>query len=244
MFFALTDEGPSSGLLCFVPFFEQPFILTRLHSGSRFVPSEMYLVILDLIKTLFYLAAASLILVDHDNMPFRPPFLLTQYTLLLMAAQPGEAYGLDLKSPGVFMNFSSLSGSSSMLICSSKASIKSVAAAMTEDMMSFYKGNEPGQTPGLLPKPYYCEPPHTTKKPSRNVVWWLTNFDKGWEGGALMGALIDYWYYTGDTTWNQITQQGLLFQVGPDDDYMPPNQTMTEGNDDQVRTSIHIFSLE
>lgn len=45
-----------------------------------------------------------------------------------------------------------------MLICSSKASIKSVAAAMTEDMMSFYKGNEPGQTPGLLPKPYYCEP--------------------------------------------------------------------------------------
>lgn len=24
--------------------------------------------------------------------------------------------------------------------------------------MSFYKGNEPGQTPGLLPKPYYCEP--------------------------------------------------------------------------------------
>lgn len=53
-----------------------------------------------------------------------------------------------------------------------------------------------------------------------------------------MGALIDYWYYTGDTTWNQITQQGLLFQVGPDDDYMPPNQTMTEGNDDQVRASL------
>lgn len=37
-----------------------------------------------------------------------------------------------------------------------------------------------------------------------------------------MGALVDYWYYTGDTMWNQITQQGLLFQVGPDDDYMPP----------------------
>lgn len=52
-----------------------------------------------------------------------------------------------------------------------------------------------------------------------------------------MGALIDYWYYTGDTRWNQITQEGLLFQVGPDDDYMPPNQTMTEGNDDQVRAS-------
>lgn len=55
-----------------------------------------------------------------------------------------------------------------------------------------------------------------------------------------MGALIDYWYYTGDTRWNQITQQGLLFQVGPDNDYMPPNQTMTEGNDDQVRASVNI----
>lgn len=49
-----------------------------------------------------------------------------------------------------------------------------------------------------------------------------------------MGALIDYWYYTGDTRWNEITQQGLLWQTGPNQDYMPPNQTMTEGNDDQV----------
>lgn len=49
-----------------------------------------------------------------------------------------------------------------------------------------------------------------------------------------MGTLIDYWYYTGDTKWNEIIQQGLLFQVGPHNDYMPPNQTMTEGNDDQA----------
>src|ERR1700761_9008625 len=48
-----------------------------------------------------------------------------------------------------------------------------------------------------------------------------------------MGALIDYWYYTGDTKYNNITQEGLLFQVGPNNDYMPPNQTRTEGNDDQ-----------
>ncbi|KAK2601218.1 hypothetical protein N8I77_010683 [Diaporthe amygdali] len=97
--------------------------------------------------------------------------------------------------------------------------MESVASGMAEDMMSFYKGNEPGQTPGLLPKPYY---------------WW--------EGGALMGSLIDYWYYTGDTKWNQITQQGLLFQVGPDDDYMPPNQTMTEGNDDQGFWGMAVLS--
>ncbi|KAI2617161.1 glycoside hydrolase family 76 protein [Hypoxylon sp. NC1633] len=48
-----------------------------------------------------------------------------------------------------------------------------------------------------------------------------------------MGAMIDYWYYTGDTTYNNLTQEALLFQVGPYNDYMPPNQTLTEGNDDQ-----------
>ncbi|KAH7037229.1 putative DFG5 protein [Microdochium trichocladiopsis] len=76
--------------------------------------------------------------------------------------------------------------------------------------MTFYTGHLPGQTPGLLPEPYY---------------WW--------EGGALMGALIHYWHHTGDSTYNAITTQGLLHQVGPDWDYMPPNQTLTEGNDDQ-----------
>ncbi|KAK4189237.1 family 76 putative glycoside hydrolase [Podospora australis] len=81
---------------------------------------------------------------------------------------------------------------------------------MTEDMMSFYTGDQPGQVPGLLPQPYY---------------WW--------EAGALMGSLIDYWYYTGDTRWNNVTSEGLLFQAGPNNDYMPPNQTVTEGNDDQ-----------
>lgn len=49
----------------------------------------------------------------------------------------------------------------------------------------------------------------------------------------MFGTLIDYWYYTGDATYNEVTTEGLLFQVGPNNDYMPPNQTKTEGNDDQ-----------
>jgi len=57
-----------------------------------------------------------------------------------------------------------------------------------------------------------------------------------------MGALIDYWYYTGDTKWNNLTEQGLLFQVGPNSDYMPPNQTRTEGNDDQGFWAMAVMS--
>ena len=45
--------------------------------------------------------------------------------------------------------------------------------------------------------------------------------------------MIDYWYYTGDTTYNDVITQAMLFQVGPNNDYMTPNQTKTEGNDDQ-----------
>ena len=77
-------------------------------------------------------------------------------------------------------------------------------------MMKYYTGNETGGIPGNLPAPYY---------------WW--------EAGAMFGTLIDYWYYTGDPTYNAVTTQALQFQVGPDNDYMTPNQTKTEGNDDQ-----------
>jgi mannan endo-1,6-alpha-mannosidase len=76
--------------------------------------------------------------------------------------------------------------------------------------MSFYNGNQTGQTPGLLVPPYF---------------WW--------EAGGMFMTMIDYWHYTGDTTYNDVVEQGLLFQTGPDNDYMPANQTKDEGNDDQ-----------
>lgn len=71
--------------------------------------------------------------------------------------------------------------------------------------MSYYKGNNTGMAQGLLPDPYY---------------WW--------EAGAMFGQMIEYWYYTGDSTYNDVVTQGLLAQVGPNNDFMPPNQTKTE----------------
>ncbi|TVY55875.1 Mannan endo-1,6-alpha-mannosidase DCW1 [Lachnellula cervina] len=93
----------------------------------------------------------------------------------------------------------------------SQDSIKSATRQLAYDTMVYYNGNLTGQTPGLLPPPYY---------------WWET--------GALMGAMIDYWYYTGDETYNAEVTQALLWQVGPNQDYMTPNQTKTTGNDDQA----------
>lgn len=46
-------------------------------------------------------------------------------------------------------------------------------------------------------------------------------------------TMIDYWQYTGDTSYNSVVSEAMTFQTGPDNDYMPPNQTKSEGNDDQ-----------
>lgn len=57
-----------------------------------------------------------------------------------------------------------------------------------------------------------------------------------------MGTLVDYWAYTGDSQYVEITKQALLFQVGDHDDYMPINQTRTEGNDDQGFWGLTVMS--
>jgi mannan endo-1,6-alpha-mannosidase len=89
--------------------------------------------------------------------------------------------------------------------------VKDAAATIAAGMMSYYVGNQYGQTPGILPGPYY---------------WW--------EAGAMWGAMINYWHYTNDTTYNDLTMQGLQWQVGPHNDYMPPNASASLGNDDQA----------
>ena len=44
----------------------------------------------------------------------------------------------------------------------------------------------------------------------------------------MFGQMVEYWYYTGDTTYNAVVTQGLLGQAGPLSDFMPQNQTETE----------------
>lgn len=39
------------------------------------------------------------------------------------------------------------------------------------------------------------------------------------------GEMVEYWYYTGDSTYNDEVKQALLHQIGADDDYMPANQS-------------------
>jgi len=84
-------------------------------------------------------------------------------------------------------------------------SIKAAAKTAAGGMMHYYHGNEPGQTVGKLVQPYY---------------WW--------EAGAMFGQLIEYWFYTGDTQYNDVTTQGLMSQIGPKRDFMVPQEAWDE----------------
>ncbi|EXJ79247.1 hypothetical protein A1O3_08748 [Capronia epimyces CBS 606.96] len=103
----------------------------------------------------------------------------------------------------------------------STASVESAASTVAYDMMTFYTGNQTGQVPGLLPGSLSCDPNND------QVYCW-------WEAGAMWGSLINYWQYTGDTTYNTVVSQALQFQRGPDNNYNPPNQSKSMGIDDQV----------
>lgn len=54
----------------------------------------------------------------------------------------------------------------------------------------------------------------------------------------MFGTMVDYWAYTGDETYVNVTYQALQSQIGDDADFMPTNQTKTEGNDEYAVSPI------
>ncbi len=75
--------------------------------------------------------------------------------------------------------------------------------------MSYYPGTAAAYAD--LPAPYY---------------WW--------ECGALIGAMLDYSHYIGDSEYDQTIATALLAQTGPEHDFMVPKHFGDEGNDDQA----------
>ena len=93
--------------------------------------------------------------------------------------------------------------------------IKTVSATLAYDLLSYYKGNLTGHTLGILPGP----------PPDGDHYWW--------EAGAMWGAMMDYWHYTGDESYNEVIIEAMVHQAGHNRDFMPKNWTASLGNDDQ-----------
>ncbi|KXT16755.1 hypothetical protein AC579_5460 [Pseudocercospora musae] len=96
----------------------------------------------------------------------------------------------------------------------SPENVRNSTRPLVDSILRIYHGNTttplPGFIPGLFPDPYY---------------WW--------ESGLAFDSLINYWAYSGDDTIEDLVRQAMVFQVGPDLNYMPPNQSKSLGNDDQ-----------
>ncbi|KAG5987811.1 hypothetical protein E4U52_007205 [Claviceps spartinae] len=96
----------------------------------------------------------------------------------------------------------------------SQLSIRNVAATLAYETMSYYTGNttDPKSREfGNVSKPYY---------------WWVA--------GGLWGAMLDYYHYTKDPSYNGVVLQALLAptNLGVCYDYMPAEHADEEGNDD------------
>jgi mannan endo-1,6-alpha-mannosidase len=46
--------------------------------------------------------------------------------------------------------------------------------------------------------------------------------------------MMEYWHYTGDTSYNVVMYEALVSQLGPGNDFVVPNEAFNEGNDDQA----------
>ncbi|KAL9095935.1 MAG: hypothetical protein Q9165_001933 [Trypethelium subeluteriae] len=91
-----------------------------------------------------------------------------------------------------------------------ESSIKAAAKTITGDIVNIFNGSDNSNV-GLFPKAY------------------------SWSESAIIwDAFIDYWFLTGDGQYNDLVSGSILSQQGPNLDFMPVNQTASEGNDDQA----------
>ena len=102
---------------------------------------------------------------------------------------------------------------------SDQTSVVNALNLIAQGLMDYYNGDTYGGTPGMMVPPYY---------------WW--------EAGAVLGSMIDYGYYTSNDTYTDTIKEALLYQVGKNNDYVPSNQTTTEGNDDQGFWGIAVMA--
>lgn len=89
-------------------------------------------------------------------------------------------------------------------------SILNASHIVVDRILDFYPAF-PGSVPGLLPQPYY---------------WW--------NSGLALTSLLNYWAASGNETIAPFIRASLLHQASPTEDFMPANQTKSEGNDDQA----------
>ncbi len=58
----------------------------------------------------------------------------------------------------------------------------------------------------------------------------------------MFGAMLDYSYFTGDSTYDDIIARGISDNTGPNSDFLVPAHRLDEGNDDQAFWAFTVLS--
>lgn len=101
----------------------------------------------------------------------------------------------------------------------SKVSICNATALIQKGILDYYEGTHYGGTVGMFQPPYY---------------WW--------QAGEVFGGMLDDWFLCQNNTFETLIYDAMIAQTGADYDYMPVNQTMVEGNDDQAMWGLTIMT--
>lgn len=97
--------------------------------------------------------------------------------------------------------------------------IKEATAKIVKGLLDYYEGTKYGGTVGMFSPPYY---------------WW--------QAGGAIGSLVDYQFFMEDHQYDQLISDALTHQAGQDYNYIPLNQSTTEGNDDQAFWGFAVIS--
>ena len=93
-------------------------------------------------------------------------------------------------------------------------SIRVAAASVVYGLQALYNGNRTGGVLGKWPFPPY---------------YW-------WESGAAWGGMVNYWHFTGDNSYVNVTYEALVSQIGPTNDFILPQE--------KSNTVIRLYTIE
>ncbi|KAF9873850.1 hypothetical protein CkaCkLH20_08584 [Colletotrichum karsti] len=118
---------------------------------------------------------------------------------------------------GALLLLGTLPGTIAELKISSGDEIITSSSKLAKDLFTLYDGDKPGKAPGILPGP----PPY-----GGGDYYYI-------QGAGFWQTYIDYQHLTGDDSFQDSILKGLAHQIGPNDNYLPPNSTLEAGNDGQ-----------
>jgi Glycosyl hydrolase family 76 len=126
--------------------------------------------------------------------------------VLAISNWPAKAMVLDVDDPSEYLFLASITVQHLhprlMLDSFYLESIRDAAATAAYGLQALYNGNKTGGVLGKWPFPPY---------------YW-------WESGAAWGGMVNYWHYTQDNSYVNVTYEAIVSQIGPTNDFMLPQE--------------------